>query len=103
MKKSLITTSGLALLMGAGVALANGWNQASFPPFAEVDTNKDGQVSMAEAQANPGVVAAVTKAKPGGTPESALKSFFSEAHQKDKNKPYDSPMTQEEWEGMTGK
>ena len=102
MKKSLIATSGLALLMGAGIALAQ-WNQASFPPFAEVDTNKDGQVSMAEAQANPGVVAAVTKAKPGGTPESALKSFFSEAHQKDKNKPYDSPMTQEEWEGMTGK
>ena len=57
---------------------------------------------MTEAQAHPGVVAAVTKAKPGSTPESALKSFFSEAHQKYKGKPYDSPMTQEEWEGMTG-
>ena len=102
MKKSLIATSGLALLMGAGIALAQ-WNQASFPPFQDVDTNKDGMVSMAEAQANPGVTAAVTKAKPGSTPESALKSFFSEAHQKDKNKPYDSPMTKKEWEGMTGK
>ena len=49
------------------------------------------------------VTAAATKAKPGSTAEAALKSFFSEAHQKDKNKPYDSPMTQEEWEGMTGK
>jgi len=102
MKKSLIATSGLALLLGAGVALAQ-WNQESFPSFSEVDTNKDGQVSMQEAQAHPGVTAAVTKAKPGSTPESALKSFFSEAHQKDKNKPYDSPMTQEEWEGVTGK
>lgn len=102
MKKSLIATSGLALLLGAGVALAQ-WNQESFPPFSEVDANKDGQVSMQEAQAHPGVTAAVTKAKPGSTPESALKSFFSEAHQKDKNKPYDSPMTKEEWEGMTGK
>ena len=102
MKKSLIATSGLVLLMGAGVALAQ-WNQESFPPFQDVDANKDGMISMKEAQANPGVVAAVTKAKPGSTPESALKSFFSEAHQKDKNKPYDSPMTQKEWEGMTGK
>ena len=103
MKKSLIATSGLTLLLGTSVALASGWNQESFPPFSEVDTNKDGQVSMQEAQAHPGVTAAVTKAKPGSTSESALKSFFSEAHQKDKNKPYDSPMTQEEWEGMTGK
>ena len=103
MKKSLIAMSGLALLMGTGVVLATGWNNESFPPFQDVDTNKDGMVSMAEAQANPGVVAAVTKAKPGSTPESALKSFFSEAHQQDKNKPYDSPMTQEEWQGMTGK
>ena len=102
MNKSLIATSGLALVMSAGVALAAGWKDESFPPFAEVDANKDGQVSMAEAQAHPGVVAAATKAKPG-TAEAALKSFFSEAHQKDKNKPYDSPMTQEEWQGMTGK
>ena len=101
MKKSWIAMSGLALLMGMGVALATGWNQESFPPFEQVDTNKDGQVSMAEAQANPGVVAAVMKAKPGSTPESALKSFFSEANQKYKGKPYDSPMTKEEWEGMT--
>ena len=102
MKKSLIATGGLALLLGAGVALAQ-WNKESFPPFSEVDTNKDGKISMQEAQAHPGVTAAATKAKPGSTPESALKSFFSEAHQKDKNKPYDSPMTQEEWQGMTGK
>jgi len=37
-----------------------------------------------------------TKAKPGSSVEAALKSFFSEAHQKDKNKPYDSPMNQED-------
>ncbi len=103
MKKSMIVTSGLALLMGAGVALAVGWDQESFPPFSEVDANKDGKVTMQEAQAHPGVTAAVTKAKPGSTAEAALKSFFSEAHQQDKNKPYDSPMTQEEWKGMTGK
>ncbi len=102
MKKSLIATSGLALLMGAGMALAQ-WNQASFPPFEEVDANKDGQVTMEEAMAHSGVTAAATKAKPGSSAEEALKSFFSEAHQKDKNKPYDSPMTKEEWEGMTGK
>lgn len=103
MKKSLIATSGLALLLGTGVALAAGWNQESFPPFSEVDTNKDGQISMQEAQAHPGVTTAVTKAKPESTAEQALKSFFSEAHQKDKNKPYDSPMTKKDWEGMTGK
>lgn len=103
MKKSMIATSSLALLVGAGVALAAGWNQESFPPFSEVDTNKDGQVSMQEAKAHPGVTTAATKAKPGSSVEEALKSFFSEAHQKDKNKPYDSPMTQEEWEGMTSK
>lgn len=102
MKKSLIATSGLTLLLGTGIALAQ-WNHASFPPFAEVDANKDGQVTMEEAKAHPGVTAAATKAKPGSSVESALKSFFSEAHQKDKNKPYDSPMTEEEWEGMTGK
>lgn len=102
MKKSLIATGGLALLLGAGVALAQ-WNKESFPPFSEVDTNKDGQISMQEAQAHPGVTAAATKAKPGSTPESALKSFFSEANQKYKDKPYDSPMTQKDWEGMTGK
>ncbi len=101
MKKSLIATSSLVLLMGAGVALAQ-WNRESFPPFQDVDTNQDGQVSMEEAKAHPGVVAAATKAKPG-TVDAALKSFFSEAHQKDKNKPYNSPMTQEEWQGITGK
>ncbi len=103
MKKSMIATSSLALLMGAGVALATGWNQESFPPFSEVDTNNDGQVSMEEAKAHPGVTAAATKAMPGSTAESAMKSFFSEAHQKDKNKPYDSPLTEKEWQGMTGK
>ena len=103
MKKSLIATSSLALLLGTGIALATGWNRESFPPFSEVDTNKDGQVSMQEAMAHPGVTAAATKAKPGSTAEEALKSVFSEAHQKDKNKPYDSPMTKEEWESMTGK
>ena len=102
MKRSLIATSGLALLMGAGVALAQ-WNQASFPPFAEVDVNKDGKITMEEAKVHSGVTAAAMKAKPGSTADEALKSFFSEAHQKDKNKPYDSPMTQEDWEGMTGK
>lgn len=103
MKKSLITTCGLALLMGAGVALAVGWQNESFPPFDQVDTNKDGKVSMDEAKAHPGVVAAAMKAMPGSTPESALKSFFSEANQKYKDKPYDSPMTQKDWQGMTGK
>ena len=103
MKKSLIATSGLTLLLGTGIALATGWNQESFPPFSEVDANKDGKVTMEEAKGHPGVTAAATKAKPGSSVEEALKSFFSEAHQKDKNKPYDSPMTQEEWEGMTGK
>lgn len=102
MKKSLIATSGLVLLMSAGVALAQ-WNRASFPPFAEVDANKDGKVTMEEAKAHPGVTAAAMQAKPGSTAEEALKSFFSEAHQKDKGKPYDSPMTEEEWRGMTGK
>ena len=102
MKKSMLVTSSLALLMGAGVALAQ-WNRESFPPFQDVDANKDGQVSMQEAMANPAVVSAVTKAKPGSTPESAIKSFFSEANQKYKDKPYDSPMTKEDWQGMTGK
>lgn len=103
MKKSMLVTSSLALLMGAGVTLAAGWNQENFPPFSEVDTNKDGMISMAEAQAHPGVTAAATKAMPGSTPESAIKSFFSEANQKYKDKPYDSPMTQKDWQGMTGK
>lgn len=103
MKQPMIVTSSLALLMGAGVALATGWNQESFPPFSEVDTNKDGKVTMEEAKAHPGVTAAATKAKPGSTVEEALKSFFSEANQKYKDKPYDSPMTQKDWQGMTGK
>ena len=102
MKKPFIALSSLTLMMGLSVALASGWKDESFPPFNQVDTNKDGQVSMEEAKAHPGVVAAATKAKPG-TAEAALKSFFSEAHQKNKGKPYDSPMTQEEWQGMTGK
>ena len=51
MKKSLIATSSLALLLGTSIALATGWNRESFPPFSEVDTNKDGQVSMQEATA----------------------------------------------------
>ena len=86
--------------MGSGIALAQ-WNQESFPPFEEVDANKDGMVSMEEAKAHPGTVTAVTKGKPD-TVEADMKSFFSAAHQKDKNKPYDSPMTKEEWEGLTG-
>jgi len=102
MKKSLIATSSLVLLMGAGVALAQ-WNRESFPPFQDVDTNQDGKVTMEEAKAHPGVTAAATKAKPGSTVEEALKSFFSEANQKYKDKPYDSPMTQKDWQGMTGK
>ena len=102
MKKSLITLSGLVLLMGTGVALAQ-WNRGDevFPPFEEVDTNKDNMISMDEAKAHPSVVAAVTKGT--DTVEADMKSFFSAAHQQDKNKPYDSPMTKEEWEGVTGK
>ncbi len=99
MKKSLIAASGLALLMGSGIALAQ-WNNESFPSFEEVDANKDGMISMDEAKAHPGTVAAVTKGKPDAV-EADMKSFFSAAHQKDKNKPYDSPMTKDEWEGMT--
>jgi hypothetical protein len=104
MKKSLFALSGLFLLMGTGSALAaeEGWNHESFPPFEEVDANNDGMVSMDEAKAHPGTVAAVTKGKPE-TVEESIKRFFSAAHQQDKNKPYDSPMTQEEWEGVTGK
>ncbi len=101
MKKSLIAASGLALLMGSGVALAQ-WNGQSFPSFEEVDANKDGMVSMDEAKAHPGTVAAVTKGKPDNV-EADMKSFFSAAHQKDKNKPYDSPMSKEDWEGVTSK
>jgi len=101
MKQALIVVGGLALLLGTGVALAQ-WNQASFPAFEEVDANQDGMVSMEEAQAHSGVTTAAMKAKPGSSAEEALKSFFSEAHQKDKDKPYDSPMTKEEWQSMTG-
>ena len=102
MKKSLIAISGLAMLMGTGVALAveEGWNNESFPPFEEVDANKDGMISMDEAKAHPATVAAVTKGKPD-TVEESMKSFFSAAHHGDKGKPYDSPMTKEEWQGMT--
>ncbi len=106
MKKSLITISGLVLLMGTGVALAadepEGWNQESFPPFEEVDTNQDGMISMQEANAHPGMVTAVTKGHMD-TAEASMKSFFGAAHQHDKNKPYDSPMTKKEWEGLTNK
>lgn len=104
MKKSLIAISGLAMLMGTGIALAaeEGWNNESFPPFEEVDANKDGMVSMDEAKAHPGMVTAVTKGKPD-TMEASMKSFFSAAHQGDKGKPYDSPITKEDWEGLTGK
>ncbi|QQS53996.1 MAG: hypothetical protein IPM89_14340 [Candidatus Competibacteraceae bacterium] len=100
MKKSFIAASGLALLMGSGIAMAQ-WNNESFPPFEEVDANQDGMVSMDEAKAHPGTVAAVTKGN-SATVEDSMKSFFSAAHEKDKNKPYDSPMTKEEWEGVTG-
>lgn len=99
MKKSLIAASGLVLLMGSGVALAQ-WNNESFPSFEEVDANKDGMISMDEAKAHPATVAAVTKGKPDNV-EADMKSFFSAAHQKDKNKPYDSPMSKEEWDGVT--
>ena len=89
MKKPFIALSSLTLLMGLSVALAQGWKQESFPPFEAVDTNKDGKISMDEAKAHPGTV------------EAALKSFFSKAHEQDKNKPYGSPITKKEWEGMT--
>lgn len=102
MKNSLIAISGLTLLLGTGVALAQ-WNRGdNFPSFDSVDTNKDGMVSMEEAKAHPGMVSAVTKGQPENVEES-MKSFFSAAHQQDKNKPYDSPITKEEWQGMTGK
>jgi len=100
MKKSVIAASGLALLMGSGIALAQ-WNNESFPTFEEVDANKDGMISMDEAKAHPGTVAAVTKGDLT-TVEDSMKSFFSAAHEKDKNKPYDSPMTKEEWQSVTG-
>ena len=99
MKKSFIAASGLALLMGSGIALAQ-WNNESFPTFEEVDANKDGMISMDEAKAHPGTVAAVTKGDLT-TVEDSMKSFFSAAHEKDKNKPYDSPLTKEEWQSMT--
>jgi hypothetical protein len=99
MKKSFIAVSGLTLLMGAGVALAQ-WDRESFPPFADVDTDGDSMISMEEAKANPDVVNAVTKGNPD-TVEDSMKSFFSAAHQKDADKPYDSPITEEEWEGVT--
>ncbi len=99
MKKSFIAASGLALLMGSGIALAQ-WNNESFPTFEEVDANKDGMISMDEAKAHPGTVAAVTKGDLT-TVEDSMKSFFSAAHEKDKNKPYDSPMTKEEWQSVT--
>jgi hypothetical protein len=104
MKKPLITMSCLTLLMGADIALAaeEGWNQESFPPFEEVDANKDGMVSMDEMRTHPGAVNAVTRGKPD-TLEDSMKSFFSPAHRQDQNKPYDSPMTKEEWEGVTSK
>jgi len=99
MKKSFIVASSLALLMGSGIALAQ-WNNETFPPFEEVDANKDGMISMDEAKAHPGTVAAVTKGDLT-TVEDSMKSFFSAAHEKDKNKPYDSPMTKEEWQSVT--
>lgn len=106
MKKSLITISSLVLLMGTGVALAadeqEGWNQESFPPFEEVDTNQDGMISMQEANAHPGMVTAVTKGKMDAV-ETDMKNFFTTAHQHDKNKPYNSPITKEEWKGLTHK
>jgi hypothetical protein len=104
MKKSLFAVGSLLLLMGTGGALAaeEGWNQESFPSFEEVDANKDGMVSMDEAKAHPATVTAVTKGKPA-TMEESMKSFFSAAHRHDKNKPYNSPLTKEEWEGVTGK
>ena len=99
MKKSFIVASSLASLMGSGIALAQ-WNNETFPPFEEVDANKDGMISMEEAKAHPGTVAAVTKGDLT-TVEDSMKSFFSAAHEKDKNKPYDSPLTKEEWQSMT--
>ena len=99
MKKSLIALSGLVLVMGTSVALAQ-WDNKNFPSFEEVDADKDNMISMDEAKAHPGVVAAVTKG--ADTAEADMKSFFSAAHQQDKNKPYDSPITKEEWRGITG-
>mgnify|MGYP000969737696 FL=1 len=99
MKKSFIAASGLALLMGSGISLAQ-WNNETFPSFEEVDANKDGMISMDEAKAHPGTVAAVTKGNLANV-EDSMKSFFSAAHQHDKNKPYDSPMTKDEWQSMT--
>ena len=104
MKRSLYALGGLLLLMGAGGALAveEGWNHESFPPFEEVDADNDGMVSMDEAKAHPDTVAAVTKGNPA-TVEESMKSFFSAAHRHDKDKPYNSPLSKEEWQGVTGK
>lgn len=104
MRKPLIAISCLALLAGTNIALAaeEGWNHESFPSFEEVDANKDGMVSMDEVKAHPDAVNAVTHSKPD-TLENSMKSFFSAAHGQDKNKPYNSPMTQEEWESVTSK
>ena len=104
MKNTLITVSSLALLLGTDVALAQ-WNKGdgNLPPFEEVDTNQDGTVSMEEAKAHPAVVAAVTKGSKESNVEESIKSFFSAAHQQDKSKPYDSPITKEEWRSLTGK
>lgn len=99
MKKSFIAASGLALLMGSSIALAQ-WNNETFPSFEEVDANKDGMISMEEAKAHPGTVTAVTKGDLSAV-EDSMKSFFSTAHEKDKNKPYDSPMTKDEWQSVT--
>ncbi|MBE2294378.1 MAG: hypothetical protein IAF00_05480 [Phycisphaerales bacterium] len=104
MKNTLITVSSLALLLGAGVALAQ-WNKGdgNLPPFEEVDTNQDGMVSMEEAKAHPGMVTAVTKGNTENNVEESIKSFFSVAHQQNKDKPYDSPITKEEWQSLTAK
>ena len=77
--------------------------KAICPHFEEVDTHHTGQITLQQAKTHPAVVSAAMKAKPGMTGDQAVESFFSEAHQKYQGKPYDSPMTKEEWEGMTGK
>ncbi|MCP5420964.1 MAG: hypothetical protein H6970_11980 [Gammaproteobacteria bacterium] len=102
MKKFLIGVSGLVMMVGAGFVMAEeyGWDQKNLPAFEDVDTNKDSMISMDEAKASPDLVNAVTNGKPE-TADDSLKSFFSAAHEQDKDKPYDSPISKEEWEGLT--
>ena len=69
--------------------------------FEEVDTNKDGMISMDEAKAHPGTVATVTKGNLANV-EDSMKFFLVRPISTIKNKPLRfSPMTSDEWQSMT--